>query len=112
MKPGKRRNRLPPFVALSRETLRSKEWREELSSSAKVLYIHLKYKFTGDNNGDLCLHYSELKGLMSKATAWRAFKELQDQEWITKSRQGGIYRFVNKFELTGKYDTAIIKYKL
>ena len=112
MKPGKRRTELPPFVALSHQTLKSKEWREGLSSSAKVLYIHLKYKFVGDNNGELCLHYSELKGLMSKATAWRAFKELQDTGWIEKTRQGGLYRFINKFTLTGKHDNALIKYSL
>lgn len=112
MKSGKRKTKLPPFVALSRQTLKSKEWREELSSSAKVLYVQLKNKFVGDNNGELCLHYSELKGLMSKATAWRAFKQLQDKGWIEKSRQGGLYRFINKFTLTGKYDNALVKYKL
>ena len=111
MKPGKRKgNKLPPFVAVSRETMRSKEWREGLTSSEKILYLHLKYKYVGDNNGELCLHYSELKGLMSKGTAWRAFKGLEEKGWIEKTKIGGLFRFINHYKLTGKYDNALVKY--
>ena len=107
MKPGKRKKRHASFVGLSRKTLKSKEWRTGLSSSAKVLYLHLKYKFVGYNNGNIMLHYSEID-FMAPATASRAFKELGAKGWIIKTRFGGLYRYSTKFELTGKYDDAFI----
>ena len=111
MKPGKRR-RFPSFVALGRQMLKSKEWRQELSYSEKILYIHLKYKYVGDNNGEIELHYSELEDFMSPATISKAFKGLLKKGWIEKTKQGGLYRFRNFYKLTGKYDDALVNYKL
>ena len=55
-----RKAHLPPFVAIGRHTLRVPEWRTGLSSSEKIVYLHLKNKFTGENNGELVFPYSEL----------------------------------------------------
>ena len=113
MKPRKRRDKLPPFVALTREMLKNPAWRSGLRSSAKVLYIHLKYKFVGYNNGEICLHYSEMRDFMAPATISSAFRELEEKEWIAKERSvGGQYRFTTYYRLTGKYDPAIFRYKL
>ena len=88
MKPGKRREKMPPFVALPRAMLKESAWRTGLSSSAKIVYVHLKYKFVGTNNGEICLHYSELKDFMASATICRAFKELEVKEWIHNEQPG------------------------
>ena len=104
-----RRRKLPPFVALGRGMLKSPEWRG-LIPSAKIIYIHLKYKYVGHNNGDIELHYSELTDMMSKSTISRAFKELIDKEWVGVTNIGGLYRRRNKYRLTGKYDEIIGKY--
>ena len=113
MKPGKRREKMPPFVALPRAMLKESAWRTGLSSSAKIVYVHLKYKFVGTNNGEICLHYSELKDFMASATICRAFKELEVKEWIHKEQiVGGKYRFTVKYRLTGKHDEAISRFKL
>lgn len=113
MKPGKRSNKLSPFVALTREMLKNPAWRSGLGSSAKVLYIHLKYKFVGHNNGEICLHYSELRDFMHPATISRAFQELEEKNWIERARQiGGKYRFTVLYKLTGKYDSAVHRFKL
>lgn len=104
----KKRKTLPPFVAISREAMRGKEWRS-LTPKAKIVYLHLKYKFVGHNNGDIVLHYSELKDMFSSKTIARAFRELEDAGWIERTHYGGLYRYVNKYELTGKYDTAFLK---
>jgi hypothetical protein len=108
----RKRAKLPPFVALSRATLKSKEWQEDLTAAEKVLYIHIKYKFVGDNNGEICLHYSELKRIMAPATASKAFKGLEKKEWIGKTKFGGMFRYVNHYKLTGKYDDALVNYRL
>lgn len=108
MKPGKRSNKHPPFVGLPREMLKRPEWRSGLSHTGKVLYIHLKHKFVGYNNGEICLHYSELTDFMASGTISRAYKELEEKGWIVRERQvGGKYRFTVYYRLTGKYDTWI-----
>lgn len=97
------------FVALPRKTLWSQEWKE-LSTSAKLFYIQLKAKYNGDNNGKIRLHYSELngiKGISSSSAIANAIKELEKKEWIKRTRRGGLHRFHNVFELTGKYDDHI-----
>lgn len=94
------------FVAISRKTLNSKEWKE-LIPSAKLLYIHLKSKYNGSNNGSIRLYYSELKGIKgisSSSTVSKAREELEDKGWIKREKLGGLYRYNNEYRLTGKYD--------
>lgn len=93
------------FIMLPREMLRSREWKE-LSPPAKIVYICLKGKYNGRNNRDICLYYSELtgiKGLSSSSTISKAFRELEDKEWIIRRNIGGLFRKSNRYELTGRY---------
>ena len=111
MSVSKRRHekRYKSFVMLPRKTLKGGHWRE-LGSAAKIIYIHLKFKYNGQNNGQIYLHYSELngiKGLSSPSTISKAFKELIEKEWINKTQYGGMYRYACKYKLTGKYDDSI-----
>ena|SRR3989338_10378234 len=104
----RKRAKLPPFVALSREMLKNKEWRTELSSSAKVLYIHIKYKYVGSNNGLIRLYYSEMRDVMADGTITDAFQALEAKGWIERIKIGsGKYRWVYDIKLTGKYDRII-----
>ena len=104
----RKKKNLPPFVALSREMLKSKEWRTELSSSAKVLYIHIKHKYVGSNNGSIRLYYSEMGDMMADGTIARAFQELEEAGWIERVKIGtGRYRWVYDIKLTGKHDSII-----
>ena len=98
---------MPSFVAISRSALASKEWRS-LSSTAKVMYLHLKYKYVGHNNGEIELHYSELKDMLASDTISKGFKELQNTGWIERTQYGGLFRYVNKYKLTGKYDNSLL----
>jgi hypothetical protein len=97
------------FVMLPRQMLRSEEWKD-LSPAAKILYVHLKGKYNGNNNGAIRLYYSELKGVKgvsSPNTASKAFQELEKKEWITRTEIGGLYRHVNEYKLTGKHDVYL-----
>lgn len=94
------------FVMLPRKTLKSQEWKE-LSSAAKLFYIHLKGKYNGNNNGEIRLYYSELKGIKgisSPSTISTANKELEEKGWIKRTKLGGLYRSINEYELTGNFD--------
>jgi len=107
----RKRKHLASFVALERSTLKSPEWRR-LSSSAKVLYIELKRKYNGSNNGEIKLYYSEARDMFSDATTSRAFKELKSEGWVERTKLGGMYRYENQYKLTGKHDKAIPNYGL
>lgn len=107
MKKGKHDRYRLPFVALGKGLwLRSAEWRG-LSPGTRDIYSVLKAKFNGANNGDISLHYSELRGIRGLAcnrSISRAFKELESKGWISKTRRGGLYRYENKYRLTGLHD--------
>ena len=88
----------------------SQEWRD-LGIAAKLVYIYLKAKYNGGNNGEIRLYYSELKdvhGLRSPTTVSRAFKELETKGWVVRTQFGGLHRHFNNYRLTGKYDDHII----
>ena len=105
----KKDKRFHSFVAIPRKTLRRKEWKE-LSPGARDVYIQMKGKYNGSNNGEIRLYYSELKGikgLSSPSTVSSKFKELEEKEWIKRTKLGGCYRYFNEYELTGKFDDYI-----
>jgi predicted transcriptional regulator len=106
----KNKRTIEPFVMLSRNMLlECPEW-QALSAAAKILYPIIKSKYNGVNNGEIKLYYSELKdmnGLRSPATISKAFRELEQKGWIRRTQQGGLYRHINKYELTGQYDNLI-----
>jgi len=94
---------------LPRKMLRSKEWKE-LKPASKLFYIYVKGKYNGSNNGKIQLHYSELrgvKGLSSDPTISNSIKELEEKEWLRRTKHGGLYRYFNEFELTGKHDDSV-----
>lgn len=107
---GRRKPNFKNYHMLGNEmVLKCEEW-TQLSPCAKVLYLCIKAKHNGTNNGNIVLHYSELKavrGLSSPVTASKAFAELEKQGWIKRSGLGGLYRIPNKYYLTGKYDGYI-----
>jgi len=109
---GRKKIKFKDFLMLGREmVLHGDEWMQ-LSPSAKVLYIHIKAKHNGTNNGNIVVHYSELeavRGLSSPSTASKAFTELENKGWITRTHYGGLYRRPNKYSLTGRYDNYMYK---
>ena len=81
---------------------------KDLSSSAKLLYIYIKSKYNGSNNGEIKLSYSELsgvKGISSSRTISKAQSELTEKEWIQIITHGGLYRYSTLYKLTWRFDT-------
>ena len=107
MKKGKRDKYTTPFVPLGKALwLNCQEWRQ-LKPGTRDVYAMLKAKYNGHNNGEIHLHYSELRGLTGlkcNKSISRAFRELETKGWIERTKIGGIYRYQNLYRLTGKYD--------
>ena len=97
----------PSFVGLPRRMLLKCEAWKRLSAAAKILYTYIKAKYNGSNNGQIKLHYSEMKGVKgcsTNRTISKASKELQAKGWIERTKIGGLYRYENLYRLTFKYD--------
>jgi len=88
---------------LRKELLDSEEW-QRLTASEMVAYIFIKRYYNGGNNGEIQVHYASMRKVMAPGTLSRAIKGLQQKGWIEKTVHGGLYRYVSKYKLTGKYD--------
>jgi hypothetical protein len=64
----------------------------QLSPRAKLLYIDVRIKFNGFNNGDISASLSDLekRGWRSSSTLALKLRELEDHGLLVKTRQGGI----------------------
>ena len=107
----RKKNRLPGhFVTLGKKMLfQESEWKR-LSASEKLLYIYIKAKYNGSNNGEINLYYSELKGirgLSSPCTISKSILGLEKGGWIKRTQNGGLFRYKNEFRLTGTHDNCI-----
>jgi len=106
------KGRCEPFVRLSKELLfRGPEW-WTLRPGARDVYLLLKAKYNGSNNGSIRLYYSEIRrraisGLRSDKAISSAFKELERVGWIERTQHGGLYRHINDYRLTGKHDKLL-----
>lgn len=95
------------FVAFFRDLLTSKEWMD-LSSSTKITYLYFKSSYTGDNNGEITLYYSQMiKIFGNKQTFSNSIKELEEKGWIVRITNGGLGKIATKYSLTFKYDKFV-----
>jgi DNA-binding transcriptional ArsR family regulator len=80
------------FLRLPYFNLKHPSWRS-LSGAAVRVYLELRTRYNGVNNGDLSLALEEGARLlrMAKATVQRALKELEAKGFLKMHRQGRWY---------------------
>ena len=68
----------------------SRAWRS-LSGNAVKVYVELRSRYNGGNNGDLSLSLDEGARLLGigKATVQRSFAELDEKGFIRMTQRGG-----------------------
>ena len=101
---SKRSNKEGQYLSLSYYQLRSPAWRSLSGAGVKVL-LELHTRFNGTNNGRVFLSLNEAAELlgMGKATAKRAFDELQEKGFIVQTKKGNWYnRAAHEWRLTLK----------
>ena len=99
---GKKKNRLPPFVAILKEMLKSEAWLS-ISNPARVAYIHLKSKCVTANNDFVTLSYQEMEKIMQRKTFARALSQLEKHSFIIREQRGGLYRKRNYFRFSEQW---------
>ena len=80
------------YVPIPYTMARSAPWRSLRGTAIKV-YVELRCRYHGSNNGELSLSMDEAARLlgMSKGTAKAAFAELTDKGFIKMTKQGSWY---------------------
>jgi hypothetical protein len=88
----------------------------DLSVAARMVYFCLKSAYipgkngNPGNNGQITFPYSALKngsGFSSNSVISNAISELEEKGWIHRTQFGGLFRGMNKYELTGRYDQCL-----
>lgn len=84
-----RRSKSPPFVMLPRFVTRSAAWRN-LDPVGRALYLELRERFNGANNGMIGLGCREAAEAVNVGlgTASRSFKKLQDYGFVEIATPG------------------------
>jgi len=90
------------FVMVRCDLLKDPEWKK-LTNSAKILWIYLRAKYNYKTKDNITLAYIEMEGILSGKTFSRAIKELIDNNWIEKTKQGGLYGGLCSYKFNGKY---------
>ncbi len=94
-------------VGIERRTINNDDHWRNLSAAAKILYLHIKGRYNGRNNGEIQLTYKDMKGVKgcsSPDSYSRASAELEEKGWVKRTSRGGLFRYKTKYELTFKYD--------
>lgn len=99
-----KRNSEGQYLPLPYAQLKSPAWRS-LSGAAVRVWLELHTRFNGSNNGSVRLSYAEAAEALGigKATAQRAFQQLQDRGFLVLAREGNWYhRQAHEWRLTTK----------
>jgi hypothetical protein len=89
---AKGRNDTEQFIPIPYSMAHSSAFRS-LSGAATKVWIELRSRYNGMNNGDLSVSLDEAARLLGigKATAHRAFHELEEKGFIKLSKRGNWY---------------------
>lgn len=90
------------FIKIDRYVLKTDAWKS-LTPADKAVYLILLDRFKGNNNGDISLSIREAAehANIAKATAGKAFKNLEKKGFIKKRFEGS---FSQKKRLSSEYE--------
>ena len=91
-KKGRRDGSSEQYMNLPYAWVRADAWRS-LGGAALKVFVELRGRFNGGNNGKLFLAYQEASDLLGlgRATIKRAFDELETKGFLVKTQQGQWY---------------------
>ena len=104
-----------PYLIIENKMLRDKEFYQELSAKAQLLFIYLRSAYDPYNSDSLNkatgkiqvkMSYSfisKINGFHSYETVRRAFQELIDKGWIEVTERGGKFGGKNAYSFPNQY---------
>jgi hypothetical protein len=99
------------FIAIPRNLLKSSQW-HNLSKSAQLSYINIRYSFTGYNSKNIKCPRSKLVCKLSSHSWLKGTKELEGVGFIIVTRaKGGHGQYSNTYSLSNNWkQTKLIKH--
>jgi len=99
----KRKNRLPPFVYITKKMLTSAAFKK-LSNPSRVALLLLRAQLKNYEQTEVVYPYSHAQEYMKRDTFARAIKELEGMGFIRKTQYGGLYRRTNAYTFTDSWE--------
>ena len=96
---ARRKNRLPPFVYITKEMLGSDAYKK-LSNPSRVTLLLLRAQLKNHDQVEVKFPYSHAQEYMKTNTFSRAVKELEEMGFIKKAQEGGLFRRTNIYSFT------------
>ena len=100
---SRRKNRLPPFVYLTKEMLRSDAFKE-ISHASKTALLLLRAQLKNHGQVEVKFPYSHAEEYMDRHTFARSIRELEKIGFIRKTQSGGLYRRTNFYTFCGEWE--------
>lgn len=95
----KKKDRLPPFVPILKEMIKSEAFKR-LTNASRVAYMLIKSQCCRADQDEVKFPYSDAEPYMDRHTWAKSIKQLAEEGFIEKEQQGGLYRRVNIYKLT------------
>ena len=103
---AKKKNRLPPFVYVTKEMLKSDAYKA-LTNASRVALLLLKAQMTSNDQNEVKFPYSHVEGYMQKRTFARAIRQLEEMGFIVKTQEGGMYRRTNIYTFSYEWKSYL-----
>lgn len=97
MRNSKRKDKLPPFVPILKEMIRSPAYKK-LTNAARTSYTLLKLQCCKYGQDEVKFPYRHAGEYMDQHTFGRAIKQLIELGFIEKSFEGGLFRRTNIYK--------------
>ena len=94
----KKKDRLPPFVPIFKETIKSESFKR-LTNASRIAYLLLKSQCRRFDQTDVIFPYSHAAEYMHKGTWNASIKQLVREGYIVIEQKGGLYRRTNIYKL-------------
>ena len=103
---GRKKNRLPPFVFITKAMLKSDAYKE-LTNASRTAFLLLKAQCCKQDQQEVIFPYSHALDYMKTNTFSRSIKQLMDIGFIDKKQSGGLFRKVNIYSFSNRWETFI-----
>jgi len=100
---SRRKNKIPPFVYVTKEMLGSDAYKK-LSNPSRVTLLLLRAQLKNNDQVEVKFPYSHAEEYMDRHTFARSIRELEKIGFIRKTQSGGLYRRVNIYTFCGAWE--------
>ena len=107
----KKKDRLPPFVAITKEMINSEAFKK-LTNASRVTYLLLKAQCKKFEQDEVKFPYSHASAYMKTNTFAKSIAQLIEYGFISKTQEGGLFRRTNIYKLISEWKAYPLAYSI